>query len=35
VGNATGPQILCCLPPLIIDERDVDDALARLAPLLA
>jgi acetylornithine/N-succinyldiaminopimelate aminotransferase len=35
VVNATGPQTLRCLPPLIIDERDVDDALARLAPLLA
>jgi acetylornithine/N-succinyldiaminopimelate aminotransferase len=34
VVNATGPQTLRFLPPLVIDERDVDDAVARLAPLL-
>ena len=26
VINATGPQTLRFLPPLIVDERDVDDA---------
>jgi acetylornithine/N-succinyldiaminopimelate aminotransferase len=35
VVNATGPQTLRFLPPLVIDERDVDDAVERLAPLLA
>jgi acetylornithine/N-succinyldiaminopimelate aminotransferase len=34
VVNATGPQTLRCLPPLIVGEADVDEALARLAPLL-
>jgi acetylornithine/N-succinyldiaminopimelate aminotransferase len=34
VINATGPQTLRFLPPLVVDERDVDDALERLAPLL-
>jgi acetylornithine/N-succinyldiaminopimelate aminotransferase len=34
VINATGPQTLRFLPPLIIDESHVHDALARLAPLL-
>ena len=34
VVNATGPETLRCLPPLIIGEADVDDALTRLAPLL-
>jgi predicted acetylornithine/succinylornithine family transaminase len=34
VVNATGPATLRCLPPLIIGEAEVDDALARLAPLL-
>jgi acetylornithine/N-succinyldiaminopimelate aminotransferase len=35
VVNATGPQTLRFLPPLVIEERDVDDAVARLAPLLS
>jgi len=35
VINATGPQTLRFLPPLIIDETHVDDAVGRLAPLLA
>jgi predicted acetylornithine/succinylornithine family transaminase len=35
VINATGPQTLRFLPPLVIGEADVDDAVARLAPLLA
>ena len=35
VVNATGPQTLRFLPPLIVDEGDVDEAVARLAPLLA
>jgi acetylornithine/N-succinyldiaminopimelate aminotransferase len=34
VINATGPQTLRFLPPLIIDESHVYDAIARLAPLL-
>ncbi len=34
VVNATGPQTLRFLPPLVVSERDVDDAVARLAPLL-
>jgi predicted acetylornithine/succinylornithine family transaminase len=35
VINATGPQTLRFLPPLVVDERDVDDAVKRLAPLLS
>jgi acetylornithine/N-succinyldiaminopimelate aminotransferase len=35
VINATGPQTLRFLPPLVIDESHVRDALARLAPLLS
>jgi acetylornithine/succinyldiaminopimelate/putrescine aminotransferase len=35
VINATGPQTLRFLPPLVIDESQVDDALERLAPLLS
>jgi acetylornithine/N-succinyldiaminopimelate aminotransferase len=35
VINATGPQTLRFLPPLVIDESHVDDALERLAPLLS
>ncbi len=31
VVNATGPTTVRLLPPLIVDEADVDDALARLA----
>jgi acetylornithine/N-succinyldiaminopimelate aminotransferase len=34
VINATGPQTLRFLPPLVIGEEHVDDAVARLAPLL-
>jgi predicted acetylornithine/succinylornithine family transaminase len=35
VINATGPQTLRFLPPLIIGERDVDDAVQRLAAVLS
>jgi len=35
VINATGPQTLRFLPPLIVEEPQVDDAVARLAPLLS
>jgi predicted acetylornithine/succinylornithine family transaminase len=35
VINATGPQTLRFLPPLVVGERDVDDAVERLAPLLS
>ena len=35
VINATGPQTLRFLPPLVIDESHVLDALERLAPLLS
>jgi predicted acetylornithine/succinylornithine family transaminase len=35
VINATGPRTLRFLPPLVIEQRHVDDAVARLAPLLA
>ena len=34
VINATGPQTLRFLPPLVVDRGHVEDALARLAPLL-
>jgi acetylornithine/N-succinyldiaminopimelate aminotransferase len=34
VLNATGPSTLRLLPPLTIDEADVEDALARLARAL-
>jgi len=34
VINATGPQTLRFLPPLIVSERDVDDAVRRLAAVL-
>ncbi len=34
IVNATGPQTVRLLPPLVIDEAIVDDALARLARLL-
>jgi acetylornithine/succinyldiaminopimelate/putrescine aminotransferase len=33
--NATGPQTLRFLPPLIVTAEEVDDAVRRLAPLLA
>jgi acetylornithine/N-succinyldiaminopimelate aminotransferase len=35
VINATGPQTLRFLPPLVVEQRHVDDAVARLAPLLS
>jgi acetylornithine/N-succinyldiaminopimelate aminotransferase len=35
VINATGPQTLRFLPPLIVGEAEVDDAVARLEPLLS
>jgi acetylornithine/N-succinyldiaminopimelate aminotransferase len=35
VVNATGPRTLRFLPPLIVSEAEVDDALARLRTLLA
>ena len=34
VLNATGPQTIRLLPPLIIDEAQADDALARLRAVL-
>jgi acetylornithine/succinyldiaminopimelate/putrescine aminotransferase len=33
--NATGPTTLRFLPPLIVSAGEVDEALARLRPLLA
>jgi acetylornithine/succinyldiaminopimelate/putrescine aminotransferase len=35
VINATGPQTLRFLPPLVVERHHVEDALARLAPLLS
>jgi acetylornithine/N-succinyldiaminopimelate aminotransferase len=35
VVNATGPQTLRFLPPLTIEAAQIDDAVARLAPLLS
>jgi acetylornithine/N-succinyldiaminopimelate aminotransferase len=35
VINATGPQTLRFLPPLVIGAAEVDNAVARLAPLLS
>jgi acetylornithine/N-succinyldiaminopimelate aminotransferase len=35
VVNATGPTTIRLLPPLIVGEEEVDDALARLRDLLA
>ncbi len=35
VVNATGPATLRFLPPLIVGEADIDEALARLAALLS
>jgi acetylornithine/N-succinyldiaminopimelate aminotransferase len=35
VVNATGPGTLRFLPPLVIDPEQVDDCVARLAPLLS
>ena len=34
VINATGPATLRFLPPLVIGEAEVDEALARVAALL-
>jgi acetylornithine/succinyldiaminopimelate/putrescine aminotransferase len=34
VINATGPHTLRFLPPLVVDEAQIDDALARLGRLL-
>jgi acetylornithine/N-succinyldiaminopimelate aminotransferase len=34
VCNATGPETIRLLPPLIIGEAEADEAIARLAPLL-
>ena len=35
VLNATGPETVRLLPPLIVDAAEVDDALARIGRLLA
>jgi acetylornithine/N-succinyldiaminopimelate aminotransferase len=35
VINATGPRTLRFLPPLVVDEAQIDDALGRLRTLLA
>jgi predicted acetylornithine/succinylornithine family transaminase len=35
VVNATGPATIRLLPPLVVDRDDVDEALARLARVLA
>ncbi len=35
VANATGPETIRLLPPLIVGEAEVDDALSRLAAVLA
>jgi acetylornithine/N-succinyldiaminopimelate aminotransferase len=35
VCNATGPETIRFLPPLIIGEAEADEAVARIAPLLA
>jgi acetylornithine/N-succinyldiaminopimelate aminotransferase len=35
VCNATGPETIRFLPPLIIDEAQADEAVERIAPLLA
>jgi acetylornithine/succinyldiaminopimelate/putrescine aminotransferase len=35
VLNATGPTTARFLPPLIVDEADIDEALARVTALLA
>jgi acetylornithine/succinyldiaminopimelate/putrescine aminotransferase len=34
VVNATGPQTIRLLPPLLIDDADLDEAVARLGALL-
>jgi acetylornithine/N-succinyldiaminopimelate aminotransferase len=35
VINATGPRTLRFLPPLVVSEAQIDDALGRLGSLLA
>jgi predicted acetylornithine/succinylornithine family transaminase len=35
VANATGPATLRLLPPLIVEQREIDDALGRLRAVLA
>jgi acetylornithine/N-succinyldiaminopimelate aminotransferase len=35
VCNATGPETIRFLPPLIVGEAEIDDAVDRIAPLLA
>ena len=35
VVNATGPVTVRLLPPLVIGEREVDDAVERLRAVLA
>jgi acetylornithine aminotransferase/acetylornithine/N-succinyldiaminopimelate aminotransferase len=35
VLNATGPETLRILPPLVISDAELDDALGRLRSLLA
>jgi acetylornithine/N-succinyldiaminopimelate aminotransferase len=35
VCNATGPETIRFLPPLVIDEAQADEAVQRIAPLLA
>jgi acetylornithine/succinyldiaminopimelate/putrescine aminotransferase len=35
VCNATGPETIRLLPPLVIGEAEADAAVDRLAPLLA
>ena len=34
VANATGPTTIRLLPPLIVGEAEIDDALARLRAAL-
>jgi acetylornithine/N-succinyldiaminopimelate aminotransferase len=34
VVNATGPRTLRFLPPLVVSETQIDDALGRVAALL-
>jgi acetylornithine/N-succinyldiaminopimelate aminotransferase len=35
IVNATGPSTLRFLPPLVVSEAEIDDALARMEALLA
>jgi acetylornithine/succinyldiaminopimelate/putrescine aminotransferase len=35
IVNATGPTTIRLLPPLIVSEADIDDALERLGAALA